>query len=83
LEIINGEQNSIEDADDTYFPTVEELMSFKKDGHLERGLSGHLVPQAVDELAVEKRRHFGNPNKSTLGENMNGSQGGPMQPSSP
>jgi hypothetical protein len=79
LEIID-DKSSIE-GDDTYFPTVEELVSFKKDGRSEQGLSGYLASQTVDRPAMEKRGHFGNPDKSILGRNIEGSQGGRTQSS--
>jgi hypothetical protein len=71
LKIINEGQNSIEEADDIYFPTVKELVSsFRKYGLPEQGLSKKPMPQTVDEPAVEKRG------------NMDGSQGGRTQSSS-
>jgi hypothetical protein len=73
LEIVKS-NNSIEDADDTYFPSIEELLSFKKDGRPEQGLSGYLAPQTVDETAMKSGR-FSNPDKSTSGGNIGGSQG--------
>jgi hypothetical protein len=63
--------------------TVEELVSsFRKDVLLEQGLSEKPTAQMVDELAVGKNSHFGNPNKSTLGGNIGGSQGKRTQSSS-
>ena len=76
-EVVNISTNSIEDADDTYFPTVQELVSsFRKDGLPEQGLSEKPARRTVDELAVEKSSHFSNPNKSAPGGNIDGSQGG-------
>jgi hypothetical protein len=75
-EIFKSSNHSIEDAGDTYFPTVEELVfSFRKDRFLEQGLSKKPEPQTVDEPPVEKSGHFGNPDKSTSGRNIEGSQG--------
>jgi hypothetical protein len=69
--------NSIEEADETYFPTVKELVSsFTKGGLPEDGLSEKPAQQTVDELAMEKSSHFSSPNKSAPGGNMYGSQGG-------
>jgi hypothetical protein len=54
-EVVNISTNSIEDADDTYFPTVQELVSsFRKDGLPEQCLSEKPAPQTVDELAMER-----------------------------
>ena len=76
-EAVNISTNSIEDADDTYFLTVKELVSsFRKDRLSEQGLSKKNAPQTVDKLAMEKSSRFGNLDKSTLGRNMAGSQGG-------
>ena len=76
MDIINKGKTSIEGVDDTYLPTVKELIfSFGKDGLLGQGLSENLTPQIVEEPVVGKSGHFGNPNKSTLGRDMDGSQG--------
>jgi hypothetical protein len=54
-EVVNISTNSIEDADNTCFPTVKELVSsFRKDGLLEHGLSEKPVLKTVDEPAIEK-----------------------------
>src|SRR5271167_3616121 len=59
--------------DDTYFPTVKELVSsFRKGGPLEKGLSENPARQTVDELAMEKSGHFSNPDKSASGGNIDG-----------
>jgi hypothetical protein len=68
--------NSIEEADETYFPTVKELVSSTRGGLLEEGLNEKPARQTVDELAMEKSGHFSSPNKSAPGGNMYGSQGG-------
>jgi hypothetical protein len=71
---------SIEDADDTYFPTVKELVSsFRKGRLLEEGLSKKPTRQTVEELAIEKSSHFSNPDKSA---SRDGSQGRHTQSSS-
>ena len=83
-EVVNISTNSIEDADDIYFPTVKELVSsFRKDRLPQQGSGEKPAPQTVDELAMGKSGHFGNLDKSTLGGNMDGSQGGRTQFSSP
>jgi hypothetical protein len=72
---INISTNSIENVNDTYFPSVKELVSsFRKGGLLEHGLSEKPAPQTANELPMEKSGHFSNPDKS--GGNMDGSQGG-------
>ncbi|KAI9858489.1 MAG: hypothetical protein M1813_007442 [Trichoglossum hirsutum] len=74
-EIFKSSNNSIEDAGDTYFPTVEELVSsFRRDRLPELGLSKRPEPQTVDKPPVEKSGHFVNPDKSTSGRNIEGSQ---------
>lgn len=76
-EAVSISTNSIEEADETYFPTIKELVtSFTRGGLPEEGLSEKPARRTVDELAVEKSSHFSNPNKSALGGNIDGSQGG-------
>jgi hypothetical protein len=81
---VNISTNSIEDADDTYFPTVKELVSsFSKDGLPEQDLSETPASQTAGELAMEKVGPFSNPDKSVSGGNIYGSQCGRNQSSSP
>jgi hypothetical protein len=68
--------NSIEETDNTYFPSIKELVSSFRKGRLtEQGLSKKPVVQTVNKLAVEKSSYFSNPDKSVLGRNMYSSQG--------
>jgi hypothetical protein len=75
-ETLSISTNSIEEADKTYFPTVEELVSsFTRSRLPEDSLYEKTAQQTVDELAIEKNGHFSNPNKSAPGRNIDSSQG--------
>jgi hypothetical protein len=61
-EICKSSNNSDEDEDDTYFPTVQELIAG-------RGVSRGHAPKAVDKPAP------GDPDESISGPNSGNSQG--------
>ena len=67
-EICKSSNNSDEDEDDTYFPTVQELIAG-------RGVSGGHAPNAVDKPALDDDDRSINPDKSMLGPNSGNSQG--------
>ena len=60
--ICKSSNNADEDEDDTYFPTVQELIAG-------RGVGGGHAPKAVDKLALD------NPDESISGPNLGSSQG--------
>ena len=54
-ETCKSSNNGDEDEDDTYFPTVQELIAG-------RGVSGGHAPKAVDKPALDDDDHSINPN---------------------
>jgi hypothetical protein len=68
MEICNSSNNGDEDEDDTYFPTVPELIAG-------RGVSGGHAPKAVDKPALDNDNRFINPDESISGSNSGNSQG--------
>jgi hypothetical protein len=67
-EICESKNNGDDDEDDTYFPTVQELIAG-------RGVSGGHTPRAVNKSALDDGDLSINPNKSMLGPNSRNSQG--------
>jgi len=67
-EICKSRHNSDEDEDDTYFPTVQELIAG-------RGVSGGHAPNAIEKPALDDDDRSINPDKSMLGPNSGKSQG--------
>ena len=68
IEICKSRNNSDEDEDDTYFPTVQELIAG-------RGVSGGHAPNAIEKPALDDDDRSINPNKSMLGPYLGNSQG--------
>jgi hypothetical protein len=67
-EICKSSNNGDEDEDDTYFPTVQELIAG-------RGVSGGHAPNAIDKPALDDDDCSTNPDKSMFGPNLGNSQG--------
>jgi hypothetical protein len=65
-EICKSSNNSDKDEDDTYFPTVQELIAG-------RGVSGEHVPNDIEKPALDDNDRSINPNKSMLGPNSGNS----------
>jgi hypothetical protein len=66
-EICKSSSNGDNDDDDTYFPTVQELIARRGGGH---------APKAVDKPALDDGDRFINPDEFILGPNSGNSQGG-------
>jgi hypothetical protein len=66
-EICKSSNNSDDDNDDTYFPTVQELIARRGRGH---------APKAVDKPALDDGDRSINPNEFILSPNSGNSQGG-------
>ena len=66
-EICKSRNNSDDDEDDTYFPTVQELTARRGGGH---------APKAVDKLALDDGDRSINHDEFILGPNSGNSQGG-------
>ena len=66
MEICKSRNNSDDDEDDTYFPTVQELTAGRGGGH---------APKAVDKPALDNNDRSINPDKSILGPNSGNSPG--------
>jgi hypothetical protein len=66
-EICKSRNNSDNDEDDTYFPTVQELTARRGGGH---------APKAVNKPALDNSDCSINPNEFILGPNSGNSQGG-------
>jgi hypothetical protein len=66
--ICKSSDNSDEDEDDIYFPTVQELIAG-------RGVSRRNAPKAVDKPALDDDDHSINPGKSISGPNSGNSPG--------
>ena len=67
-EICKSSNNSDNDKDDTYFPTVQELITGQ-------GLSRGHAPKAVDKPALDNNDRSINPNKFISSPNSGNSQG--------
>ena len=67
-EICKNSNNGDEDEDDTYFPTVQELIAG-------RGVSGRHTPNAIEKPTMDDDDRSINPNKSMLGSDLGKSQG--------
>jgi hypothetical protein len=67
-EIYKSSNNGDKDEDDTYFPTVQELIA-------RRGVSRGHAPNAIDKLALDDDNCSTNPDKSMLGPYLGNSQG--------
>ena len=67
-EICKISNNSDEDEDDMYFPTVQELIAG-------RGVSGGHAPKVVDKPALDNDDRSVNPDEFILGPNLGNSQG--------
>jgi hypothetical protein len=67
-EICKSSNNGDEDGDDTYFPTVQELIA-------RQGVSGGHAPNAIDKPTLDEDNRSINPNKSMLGPDSGNSQG--------
>jgi hypothetical protein len=67
-EICRSSDSGDEDEDDTYFPTVQELIAGQ-------GMSRGHAPKAVDKPALDDNDHFINPDKLILGPNSGNSLG--------
>ena len=65
-EICKSSNNGDDDEDDTYFPTVQELIA---------GQGGRHTPKAVDKPALDDSDRSINPNEFMLGPNSGNSQG--------
>ena len=68
MEILKSSNSGNEDEDDTYLPTVQELIAG-------RGVSGGHAPNAIEKPALDDDDRSINPNKSMLGPNSGNSQG--------
>jgi hypothetical protein len=64
MEICKSSNNSDKDEDNTYFPTVQELIAGQ-------GISGRHAPNAIDKPTLDDD----DPNKSMLGPDLGNSQG--------
>ena len=67
-EICRSSDSGDRDEDDTYFPTVQELIA-------RQGMSRGHAPKAVDKPALDNNDRSINPDKSILGPNSGNSQG--------
>jgi len=67
MEICKSRNNSDDDEDDTYFPTVQELTAGRGGGH---------APKAVDKPALDDSDRSINPDEFILGLNSGNGQSG-------
>jgi hypothetical protein len=67
-EICKSSNNGDNDEDNTYFPTVQELIAG-------RGVSGGRAPKAVDKPALDDGDRSINPDEFMSGPNLGDSQG--------
>jgi hypothetical protein len=66
MEIYKGSNNGDDDEDDTYFPTIQELIAG-------RGVSGRHVPKAVNKPTLDNDDRSINLNEFILGPNLRNS----------
>jgi hypothetical protein len=67
-ETCESSNNGDEDEDNTYFPTIQELIA-------RQGISRGDAPKAVDKPALEDDDHSTNPDKSISGPNSGNHRG--------